>query len=429
MRSDLRGAGPALAVVAVLAMASAWAADAPIEAVTFDEAVQRAIDNNRDVRRAAASISAAEARLLEARSRIMPVVGIEAGEIFRDQERAFDGSVVVPDNQFSLSGYAYAPVLDAAAWARRAQAAERVGVAELEAVDVRRQVATATAQVYLAVVAAQRQVEIDSRARDNAQAQRDYAQTRFEGGAGSRLNAVRAAEVLATDEVLVERSRLALRLTQEALGVLMAADAPVDAAGAPTLEVPTVVDEADLELRTDLRLLSARRDLATTVLEDSWKDWLPVVVASFDPRFVDPAGAFEDSSTWSATIAASFPIYLGGERKANRLLREADLAVAEIDLDQAGIRARSEVRAARAAIDAAERGLASATLAAEHANEVLRITDLAFRAGSTTNIELVDAQRRARDAETAAARAEDILSLARLDLLDALGLFPGGGTR
>ena len=59
-----------------------------------------------------------------------------------------------------------------------------------------------------------------------------------------------------------------------------------------------------------------------------------------------------------------------------------------------------------------------------HAAEVLKITDLAFRAGATTNIELIDAQRRARDADTAAALAEDRVRQSRLDLLVALGRFP-----
>ena len=62
--------------------------------------------------------------------------------------------------------------------------------------------------------------------------------------------------------------------------------------------------------------------------------------------------------------------------------------------------------------------------AAEQANEVVRITDVAFRAGATTNLEVIDAQRRARDTETAAAVAEDRARQARLDLLVALGLFP-----
>jgi len=83
------------------------------------------------------------------------------------------------------------------------------------------------------------------------------------------------------------------------------------------------------------------------------------------------------------------------------------------------------VRSARAAIEAAERGLVHALDAAEHAGEVLTITEKAFRAGARTNIELVDAQRRARDADTAVGRAEDLLRQAKLELLTALGVFGG----
>ena len=55
---------------------------------------------------------------------------------------------------------------------------------------------------------------------------------------------------------------------------------------------------------------------------------------------------------------------------------------------------------------------------------MLRITTTAFEVGATTNIEVIDAQREARDAETAAALAEDAVRRARLDLLVALGRFP-----
>ena len=71
-----------------------------------------------------------------------------------------------------------------------------------------------------------------------------------------------------------------------------------------------------------------------------------------------------------------------------------------------------------------ERALAGARQAATHAAEVLRITILAFEAGASTNIEVVDAQRMARDLETAAAQAEDSARQARLDLAVALGQFP-----
>ena len=55
---------------------------------------------------------------------------------------------------------------------------------------------------------------------------------------------------------------------------------------------------------------------------------------------------------------------------------------------------------------------------------MLKITIVAFDAGSTTNIEVIDAQRSARDLELVVVQAEDAVRQARLDLLVALGLFP-----
>ena len=81
-------------------------------------------------------------------------------------------------------------------------------------------------------------------------------------------------------------------------------------------------------------------------------------------------------------------------------------------------------RQAQAAVDSSQRAAAQARLAAQHATEVLKITAVAFRAGATTNLELIDAQRESRDADAAAAIAEDRLRQARLDLLVALGRFP-----
>lgn len=100
------------------------------------------------------------------------------------------------------------------------------------------------------------------------------------------------------------------------------------------------------------------------------------------------------------------------------------MQTARIQLTDVELRARADLRSAQASVESSERGLTHAHLAAQHAADVLRITDVAFRAGATTNIELVDAQRRARDADTSAAQAEDRVRQARLDLLVALGRFP-----
>ena len=107
-----------------------------------------------------------------------------------------------------------------------------------------------------------------------------------------------------------------------------------------------------------------------------------------------------------------------------RLEREAALQESQVTLSAARRDATSEVRAAYESMRRSERVLESTRAAAEQAQQVLEITNISFRAGATTNIEVIDAQRRARDADTAVAVVEDDVRRARLDLLNALGRFP-----
>ena len=92
--------------------------------------------------------------------------------------------------------------------------------------------------------------------------------------------------------------------------------------------------------------------------------------------------------------------------------------------DRALTTARSEVRAAREAVASAERSLVSARAGADQAQQVVNIVNISFRAGAATNIEVIDAEGRARDADTAVGVAEDTLRRARLELLTAAGRFP-----
>ena len=133
---------------------------------------------------------------------------------------------------------------------------------------------------------------------------------------------------------------------------------------------------------------------------------------------------FQPSRTWALSLQLSQPLYDGSQRRGLRRQREAIFEASTLSLTQLQIDARSEVRNARAAVAARERALASAREAVAAANEVLKITIIAFDAGATTNIEVIDAQRSARDQELVMVQVEDGLRQARLDLLVALGQFP-----
>jgi len=420
--------------VSALALAVALAASSPASVVaqpaeppriTFEEAVSRALQNNPGIAEASQAILRAQALLQQSATVYRPTLSGNVTTTVLDHERGFDEFVTQPQVQSLIGAAVSYPVVAASDWAAHAQARDRVQVAELSASDVRKQIAVATAQAYLAVIAAQRQVEVNLLARDNAQAHLDYARARLEAGVGSRLNELRAAQEVATDDVLLEAARLAERRAQEALGVLVVADGPVDAAAEPAFEVlPMPSTDEWMAERPDVRLFSAQVHAADRVVRDSWKDWVPRATASFEPQLLTPSGLFQPARTWRGFLALSVPVFDAGSRRAIARERQVALETARIQLTDVQLRARAELRTARAALESTERALANARLAAQQAAEVLKITDVAFRAGATTNIELVDAQRGARNADTAAAIAEDRVRQARLDLLVALGRFP-----
>src|SRR5438046_6782352 len=129
------------------------------------------------------------------------------------------------------------PLYAPARWARRAQSEDGKRVAEANAADVKRQTAFAAADAYLTIIARRRVVEANERARDVARAHFDLAHQLQERGTGSRLNELRTQQEWSLDEGLVESTRLSLYRAQEALGVLLVADGPVDAAGEPALAI------------------------------------------------------------------------------------------------------------------------------------------------------------------------------------------------
>ena len=410
----------------VLAVASdARSQTTVLKAVTFDDAIAGAIARNPTVAQATTAIARAEAILQQTRAATRPSVTTRLSSVTVDTAVGFESGVVQPRHQVAWGGTASVPLLAPARWAAIAQARDQIDITTRATTEARQQIAVATAQAYLAVITTRRQVVVEERALENAGAHLAFAQARFEGGVGSRLNMLRAAQQATEGEARLESSRLARRQAQEALGVLLAEDGPIDTAGEPAFDVPSSIDDpAWMNARPDLMTQQTVVRAAERVVRDSWKDIAPSVTASFDPLYIAPTGLFQPARTWRFSIAVTQPLFQGGVQRAVTRQREAALDASRIALTDIEIRARSEVRLAQASLSSRERTLTSARQAAEQTDEVLSITTSAFEVGASTNIEVIDAQRSARDAGTAVALAQDALERARLELLVAIGQFP-----
>ena len=398
-----------------------WAQAQGLERLTFAQAIERAIANNPTIAQATAGIMRAEAVLQQVRSSSLPALGLALTTTVTNPVK-FDTVSIVPAVQTQTIPTFGVPILTPVAWAQRNQAGDQVVVSQRSERDVRRQIAVAAAQSYLAIIARRRVFDLNSRARDNARDHFMFANQRFQGGIGSRLNALRAEQEMLSDETRVEEALLLIQLAQEALGVLVGANGPVDAVDYPVFDIPDELGQ--LTNRTDIQLVMERERAAQRVYSDSWKDRLPSLNGVFTPSVLEPPGAFAKTFSWRAQVVFAVPVFDSGFRAGEKAQRLADLNVIKFERANLERQGASEIRTARDAVASTTRAFTQAQLATDRANQVVQITNVAFREGASTNIEVLDAQRQARDVETQAAIAEDALKRAQLDLLIALGRFP-----
>lgn len=402
------------------------------EVVTFETAIARALSRNPSASVALEEIARARAIVEEVRSASLPSLTANASYTRLDHDRTLTGAggattVIAPADQVNANLLLAAPLIAPSRWAQWSHARDNVEVARMSAEDVRRQLALATGRTYLGIIAQHHVVEVSERARDAARAHYQFAHQRFAGGYGTRVDEVRAAQEVAADEAQLQAAVANLARLREALGVLIAVDHAVDVTSDVTLPGAPTLDESlhdAVTLRSDVQLFRQRLHAADRVRRDDWLDYMPSLLLTFEPFYQNPATLQLPTWGFQGELLLSWTIYDGGLRyglhkERAALVREARLGV------EGGVRqAQSEVRAADEDVRRTAAALAAARDAAKLAAESLALTNLAYRAGASTNIEVIDAERGARDADTAVAQAEDAWRQATLDLLLASGRFP-----
>jgi len=394
--------------------------------LTFDEAVRRALARNPTVTVALAEVRRADALVEQARAGWYPSLVGNGSYTRLERDRPPRGPVVLEENQLYGSLTLTVPLVAPQGWTAERHAADARRIAEASAVDVRRVVAQATGNAFIAVIAQRLQIRSNDTAIANARAHADYAHTRLLGGIGRSIDDVRAQQDLAT--VMAQRQAVlnGLGRAREALGLLVGAAEPVDAVESADLgalpSLATALDDAAAR-RSDVQARRARVAAAETLRKDTWAYYAPYLAAVGQP-FAQTGQAVLPKLGWQAQLLLTLPLYDGGQRGGVAHERDATLDEARLDLDAVLRQARSEVRVAFESMLHADQALAWARDAAGLAKRAYELAVLAYKAGATTNIEVLDAARQARDADSAAAAAGDVARRARLDLLVGSGHFP-----
>jgi outer membrane protein TolC len=395
--------------------------------ITLGQAIQRALAQNVSIVVALEEIRRAEALVREARSQSLPTLTGTGIYTRLDHDRTLQDRILLAKDQISANATLVVPLIVPQRWASWSHASTNVKTARASAEDMKRQIAVAVARAFLTVISQRHVVDVNQHALKTAKAHYDFAHTRLGGGVGNRIDDVRAEQQMAVNLSQLETSYAALARAREALGILLGDQGPLDAVediplpAAPPLSVAL---EESTTKRPDVAANRARLEAAEQVRKDDYTDYLPFLVGNIQPFYQHPETFTQPSTGWQAQLILTVPFYDGGLRYGLADERQSLSAEAKAQYEAIVRQARSDVRVAFEAVKRAEAALAAAVDSARLARSALDLVTLAYRAGATTNLEVIDAERAAHTADTAAAVAEDQAGQARIDLLAASGRFP-----
>lgn len=396
------------------------------EPVTFEEAVERAIRYGTSALVSIQEVARAEGLLGQARSQALPTVGLTGSYTIISQAISFGGTLLEAKSTLAGNATLSVPLVNPQAWVGWAHGSQGVDAAVAADASVRRAAGITAAHAYLTVVASHRAIEVSEIAVATAKAHFDYARARREGGVGTELDVKRAEQEMSESDVQLQAARGALARSREALGILCGSNRPLDSSNVPTGPAYPGLGEAEdgVLARPDVRAAKEEVRAAKAVWKDSWADWFPILNGSFQGYLQDPATASVPARGWIAQLVLSVPLFEGGLRPATAKQREALARESEAQLALALLQAHSDVRVSFDVLRFAVAGYQAARRGAVAALAALDLANQGYRAGATSNLDVIDAEQRARDAATTAVIAEDAVRQAKVDLLAAAGRFP-----
>jgi outer membrane protein TolC len=369
-----------------------------LRSVSFREAWETALARNPTVTSALQEIRRVSGLMEEVRAASLPTLGVNATYTRLNKDRTFvadpdAGPIVVQGkDSINVTGTLAIPILAPQAWANWKRAADQIENSKLSQRDFQRQVAVNVARAYLAVFAQKRQVDVNIQARDNSKAHLLYADQRLKGGIGNRIDWARAGEDLESNEAILQNSYANLYRTQEALGVLLGVEGPVDTQNIPQLVGLPSLDEALAETptRADLLLFNQEQTAADRSLNMSWTEYMPNITLYGQPIFQSPASLTTPKTSWQIQAVLTWRSTTGGHGRTHE--RQAQLEQVKIrwtrnPAGQPEVGLDRQLRPERRAVQRARCWLAGSDATGGHP----------YRAGSTAN-PVIDAQRR-RDAE------------------------------
>lgn len=394
----------------------------------LNQLIRDALQSNLDLRLAAARVEEFRARAGLARSELGPTIG-----------GAFETSAAPRqgvDNSY-FGGLVFNWEIDFFGRLRRGSEAARADLlaSEWAARATMASLVSDVAQTWFTLRSLDEQAAIARRTITTQEQSLELVRVLMRGGLASGVEEAQAVNQLATTRAqlpAIERQQVQ---AENLLSVLLGRppqrlerEAPAHASPVPP-EIPAGLPSSLLERRPDVAAAEARLHAATARVGVAQASRIPVPSIGLTGTLGMVSTALRDLFTGDATGArvaslgpfASVPLFDSGRGKRGVEIARAQLDQAEIEWRNTVLLSLREVADALVTVDRVREEIAQNEVREKAAREYLRLTDLSYRGGVRSYLEVLDAQRQLFSAEIDVSQSRRALLLGFVELYRALG--------
>ncbi len=284
---------------------------------------------------------------------------------------------------------------------------------------------------YFALLKADEFVNLLSESLDMAKSHQSQVEALVNAGVATRSDLLRAEVQVANSEVALTKAKNGHELAKGALNNVMGQpiDAPITLSDqshtSPQTAAPKLADLIDITFndRPDWRIFKKASDIAEQNVMVQRSGYLPTVVVSGQTgdHFTGYPAYSTDTNSWSITGAASITLF-DGLILQNRIREaESNLDAQKASEDSVRNGLILEVRDAFLNFTTAIETISSAKKAVDLAEENEKVSDLRYKSGVATNIEVLDAQVALTQARSDYSQALFDLEIAKAKINKSVG--------
>lgn len=400
--------------------------------LTFNDAISRALEVNNTVGGARQDIALATAQKDQLLSAVMPRITL-TGDLTRNsmEQRFGEGSdaiAILPRNDWAARLKIEQPVF-AGRRELRAYAQSKINIenARQGTKATEDSILLRVASSYLAVVNADRRVEVEKRNIELAEKRLTQAKAFYEAGEVTKVDIFRAQ----TAQKAAQRMLAVASQEREHAVAQLRSDLNLDGAidvVAPDRALPALPSEevliAKTEGRPDVSVAQNNVRIANLEVSKQRGFWLPTV--TFDGGWIAQKTPFPASNYSYGALRFTVPVFQSGEVLARVAGAKSREKQAELERDESKLVAREDVRRALADLHSAETGL---QLAEDQLQAAQAEYDQAFdlyRAQEATSLDVASSETSLADARRAIAEETLNRDLAELRVWYAAGAIKEG---